>query len=168
MDTFLEVAATTYPRQPGNTQRGLHALLAFHRWKHRHTITLHPLNHNPHRWTPEDDATTAITIQQDPGNPEEYHITSNAPVPQPPASSTLQDLFATISAELQEPKAPQQPDDEMPQAPCPQTAQETPHKEPLTHPITTMELPPQHRTTPDCNGYWDPPREWAVHNSRLR
>ena len=47
MDTFLEAAATTYPCPPGATRHGLLALLAFHTWKHRHTITLHPLDHNP-------------------------------------------------------------------------------------------------------------------------
>ena len=31
-----------------------------------------------------------------------------------------------------------------------------------------MELPPQHRTTPDRNGFRDLPREWAVHNGTLR
>ena len=61
-DAFLEAAAETYPRPPGDTRHGLHALLAFHSLKHRHTISLHPLDHNPHRWTPEDDATTAITV----------------------------------------------------------------------------------------------------------
>ena len=142
MDTFLEAAAATYPCPPGYTRHGLHALLAFHSWKHRHTITLHPLDHDPHRWTPGDDASAAITIQQDPGNPSGYHITWNDLAPHPPASPTLQDFFATISAELQQAEAPQQPDDVMPQAPSPPTAKESPRKEPLTHPITTMELPP--------------------------
>ena len=146
MDAFLEAAAETYPRPPGDTRHSLHALLAFHSWKHRHTITLHPLNHNPHRWTPEDDATAAITVQQSPTNPEEYHITWNNPAPHPPASPTLPDTFATISAELQEAKAPQQLDEEMPQAPSPPTTQEKPRTEPFTHPITTMELP--HNTAP--------------------
>ena len=67
-----------------NTRHGLHALPAFHSWKNRHTITLHPLDHNPHRWTPEADATATITIQQNPENPEEYHITRNDPAPIPP------------------------------------------------------------------------------------
>ena len=31
-----------------------------------------------------------------------------------------------------------------------------------------MELPPQHPTTPDRNGFRDLPREWAVHNGTLR
>ena len=141
-DAFLEAAAETYPRPPGDTRHSLHALLAFHSWKHRHTVTLHPLNHNPHRWTPEDDATAVITVQQSPENPEEYHITWNDPAPHPPASPTLPDVFATISAELQEAKAPQQLDGEMPQAPSPPTKQDQPRTEPLTHPITTMELPP--------------------------
>ena len=141
-DAFLEAAAETYPRPPGDTRHGLHALLAFHSWKHRHTVTLHPLDHNPHRWTPEDDATAAITVQQSPENPEEYHITWNDPAPHPPASPTLPDVFATISAELQEAKAPQQLDEEMPQAPSPPTTQDQPRTEPLAHPITTMELPP--------------------------
>ena len=123
---------------------------------------------SPHRWTPEDDATAAITIQQNPENPEEYHITWNNPAPHPPASPTLPDVFATISAELQEAKAPQQTDNEIPQAPSPPTTQESPRTEPLTHPITTMELPPQHRTTPDRNGFRNLPREWEVHNSTLR
>ena len=152
MDTFLEEAAATYPGLPGDTRHGLDALLAFHSWKHRHTITLHPLDHDPHRWTPEDDATAAITIQQDPGNPEGYHLTWNDPPTQPPASPTLQDVFATISADLQEAKAPQQPDDKVPQGPSPPTAQESPHQEPLTHPIDKMELLPQHCTTPDREG----------------
>ena len=56
----------------------------------------------------------------------------------------------------------------MPQAPSPPTTQDQPRTEPLTHPITTMELPPQHRTTPDRNGFRDLPREWAVQNSTLR
>ena len=56
----------------------------------------------------------------------------------------------------------------MPQAPSPSTAQGNAHKEPLTHPITTIELPPQHSTTLDCNGSLDLPREWAVHNATLR
>ena len=56
----------------------------------------------------------------------------------------------------------------MPQAPSPPTAQESPGKEPLDYPITTMELPPQHRTTPDRNGVRDLPRQWAIHNSTLR
>ena len=30
METFLEAAATTYPRPPGDSRHGLHALLAFH------------------------------------------------------------------------------------------------------------------------------------------
>ena len=167
-DAFLEAAAETYPRPPGDTRHGLHALLAFHSWKHRHTITLHPLDHNPHRWTPEDDATAAITVQQSPENPEEYHITWNDPAPHPPASPTLPDVFATISAELQEAKGPQQLDKEMPQAPSPPTTQGQPRTEPPTQPITTMELPPQHRTTLDRNGFRDLPREWAVHNGTLR
>ena len=167
-DAFLEAAAETYPRPPGDTRHGLHALLAFHSWKHRHTVTLHPLNHNPHPWTPEDDATATITVQQSPENPEEYHITWDEPTPHPPASPTLPDVFATISAELQEAKAPQQLDEEMPQAPSPSTTQDQPRTEPLTHPITTMELPPQHRTNPDRNGFRDLPREWAVHNGTLR
>ena len=83
-DGFLEAAAETYPRLPGDTRHGLHAPLAVHCWKHRHTITLHPLDHNPHRWTPEDDNTAAITGQQSPENPEEYHITWNDPAPKPP------------------------------------------------------------------------------------
>ena len=159
MDTFEEAAAATLPRLPGDTRHRLHALLAFHSWKHCHTITLHPLDHKPHRWAPEDNTTAAITIQQDPGNPAGYHIT--------PAPLTLQEVFATISAELQEAEAPQQPDDEMPQAPSPPTAQESLRKEPLTHPITTMELPPKHRTTPDSDGFGDLLREWAVHNGTL-
>ena len=168
MDAFPEAAAETYPRQPGDTRQGLKFHLAFHSWKHRHTITLHPLDHNPHRWTPEDDASAAITVQQSPQNPEEYHITWNDPAPQPPTFPTLPDVFPTISAELQEAKAPQQPDGEMPTAPSPPTTQENPRIEPLTHPITTMELPPQHRTTPDRNGFRDLPRELAVDNGTLR
>ena len=31
-----------------------------------------------------------------------------------------------------------------------------------------MELPPQHRTTPDRNGFRNLPPEWAVHNGTLR
>ena len=166
MDAFLEPAAETYPRQPGNTRHGLHALLAFHSWKHRHTITLHPVDHNPHRWTPEDDATAAIP--QNPENPEECHITWNDQAPHPPASPTLSDVFATISAELQEAKAPQQTNDEMPQAPSSPTTQESPRTELLTHPITTMELPPQPRTNPDRNGFRNLPQERAVHNGTLR
>ena len=168
MDTFLEAAAATYHRPPGDTRHGLHALLALHSWNHRHTITLHPLDHNPHRWTPEDHATTAITIQQDPENPAGYHLTWNDPAPQPSASPTLQDVFATISAELQEAKAPQQPDDGMPQAPSQPTAQERPRQEPLTHPITKMKPPQQNCTTPDRNGFGDLPREWAITNGTLR
>ena len=167
-DAFLEAAAETYPRPPGDTRYGLHALLAFHSWKHRHTVTHHPLDHKPHRWTPDDDATGTITVQQSPENPKEYHITWDDPAPHPPASPTLPDVFATISAELQEAKAPQQLDEEMPQAPSPSTTQDQPRTEPLTHPITTMELPPQHRTTPDRKGFRDLPREWAVHNGTLR
>ena len=56
----------------------------------------------------------------------------------------------------------------MPQAPSPPTAQGRPHQNPLTHPITKMELPPQHRTTPDRNGVPNLPREWAIHNGMLR
>ena len=168
MDTFLEAAAANYPRPPGDTRQGLHALLAFHSWKHHDTITLHTLNHNPRRGTPEDDTTTAITIQQDPENPAGYHLTWSDPAPHPPASPILQDVFATISAELQEAKAPQQPEDKMPQAPLPPTAQERPHQEPLTHPITKMELPTQHGTSPDRIGFRELPQEWAIHNGTLR
>ena len=167
-DAFLEAAAETYPRPPGDTRHGLDALLAFHSWEHRDTITLHPLDHNPHRWTPEDHTSAAITVQQSPENREEYHITWNDRAPHPPASPTLPDVSATISAELQEAKAPQQLDKEMPQAPSPPTTQEKPRTEPLTHPITTMELPPQHRTTPDRKVFRHVPREWAVHNGTLR
>ena len=49
MNAFLEAAAETYPHPPGDTRHGLHALVAFHSWKHCHTITLQPLDHNPHR-----------------------------------------------------------------------------------------------------------------------
>ena len=168
MDIFLEAAAETYFRSPGDTRHSLQAVLAFHSWKHRHTITLHPLDHNPHRWTPEDDATAAITVQQGPENPEEWHSTWNYPAPHPPASHTLSDVFATISAELQEAKARQQLDIEVPQAPSPPTTHESPRTEPLIHPITTLELPPQHRTTPDRNGFRDLRQECAGHNSKLR
>ena len=133
-DAFLEAAAKTYPPPPGDTRHGLHALLAFLSWKHRHTITHHPLDHNPHRWTPEDNATAAITVQQSPENLEEYHITWSDPAPHPPASPTLPDVFATISAELQEANAPQQPDKEMPQAPSPPTPQK---KNPAQSPSPT-------------------------------
>ena len=168
MDTFFEAAATTYPRPAGDTRHSLHALLAFHSWIHHHRITLHPLDDNPHRWATEDDATTAITIQQDPENPAGYHHTWNDPAPTPPASPTLQDVFVTISAELQEAKAPQSPGEEMPQAPPRPTAQKRPHQEPLAHPITKKKLTPQHRTTPHRNGFQNLPRDWAVHNGTLR
>ena len=56
----------------------------------------------------------------------------------------------------------------MPQAPAPPTAQEHPDQEPLAHPITQMELPPQHRTIPDRNGFRYVPREWADQNGTLR
>ena len=56
----------------------------------------------------------------------------------------------------------------MSQAPSPPTTQESPRTEPLTHPITTMELPPQHRTTPDRNRFRNLPGEPAVHNGTLR
>ena len=56
----------------------------------------------------------------------------------------------------------------MPQAPPPPTAREHPHQEPLAHPNTKMELPRQHRTTPDRNGFRNLPREWAIHNGTLR
>ena len=56
----------------------------------------------------------------------------------------------------------------MSQGPSPPTTQEKPRTEPLTRPITTMELPPQYRTTPDCDGFRDLPREWVVHNGTLR
>ena len=49
MDTFLEAAATTHPRSPGDTRHGPHALLAFYSCKHHHTITLPALDHNRHR-----------------------------------------------------------------------------------------------------------------------
>ena len=158
-DTFREAAATTYD---------LHALPAFHSWKHPHTVTLQPLDHNPQRWTLEDNATTTVTIQQDLKSPTTYHLTSSDPAPYPPTSPGLHNIFAPISAELQAAKAPQQPHDEMPQAPTPPTARERLHQEPLAQPITRMELPPQHRTTPDRNGSRDLPREWEVQNSKLR
>ena len=56
----------------------------------------------------------------------------------------------------------------MPQAPSPPTTQKSPSTEPLTHPITTMELPPKHPVTPDRNGFRNLLRESAVHNGRLR
>ena len=167
-NTFLEAAATTYPRPPGDTRRGLHALLVFHSWKHHHTTTFQPFDHDPQRWTPKDDASTTITIQQDPENPTGYHLIWSDPAPHPPASPTLHDIFATISTGPQEAKAPQQPDDEMPQAPPPRATQERPGQEPLAHPITNMELPLQHRTTPDRNGFRNMPRKCAIHNGTLR
>ena len=85
-----------------------------------------PLNHKPHRWTPDDDAGAAITIRQDRKNPAGYHLIWNDPAPHRPASPTLQDVFATTSAELQEAKAPQQPDDEMPQSILPSHRTGTP------------------------------------------
>ena len=168
LDAFLEAAASTYPRPPGDTWHGLHALLALRSWKHRHAITLDPLNHNPQRWTLEDDATATITIQQDPGNPAGYHPTWSHPTPPSPTSPTLHHIFATIGAGLQEAKAPQQPEDQMPQPPPLPTTLEHLHKEPLTDSITRMEPPPQHRTTPDQNGRLDLPREWTVHNGTIR
>ena len=111
LDTFLEAAATAYPCPPGDTQHSLHALLAFHSWKHHHAVTLHPLDHNPQRWTPEDNANTTITIQQDPKPKTGYHLTWSDPAPHPPTSPTLHDIFPAISAGLQEAKSPQQPDD---------------------------------------------------------
>ena len=156
-DVFLKSAATTYPPPSGDTRHGLHALLAFHSWKHHHTVTLHPLDTNPQRWTAEDNTTTT-TIQQDPENPTGYQ----------PTSPTLHDIFATISAELQAAKAPQQPDDRMPQAPLPPTTWERPHQELLAQPITTMELPRHHHTTPDRNGPRDLLRDWAIYNGTLR
>ena len=167
-DAFLEAAAETYPRPPGDTRHGLHALLAFHSWKHRHTITLHPLDHNPHQWTPEDDATAAITVQQSPENPEEYHITWNDPAPQPPASPTLRDVFASISTEPQEAKAPQQLDEEMPQAPTPPTTQESPPHSTSPTPSPQWSSPHSTAPVPDRNGFRDLPRECAVHNGTLR
>ena len=168
MDTFLEAAAKTYPRPPADTWHGLHALFAFHSWKHHHNVSLHPLDHNPQRWTPENGATTAVTIQQDPENPTRYHLTWSDPASHPAASPTLQDIFATISAGLPEAKAPQQPDDEMPQAPPPPTAQERPPQEPVAHPISTMEFSPQHRNNPGPQRFRTLPREWAIHNGTLR
>ena len=121
-------------------------------------------------WTQLDVGEELVMLHELQGgpNPEEYHITWNGPAPHPPASPILPDVFATVSAELQEAEAPQQLDDEMPQAPSPPTRQEKPRTEPLTHPITTMELPPQQRTTPHRNGFRDLPREWAVHNGTIR
>ena len=146
MDAFLEATAKTYPRPPGDTRHGLHALLAFHSWKHRHTITLHPLDHNPHRWTHEDEATAAITIEQSPENTEEYHITWNDPAPHPPASPTLRDVFATLRAELQEAKDPQQTDDEMPRHHPHQPHRKAPAKSPSPTPSPQWSFP--HSTAP--------------------
>ena len=167
-DTFLEATATTYCHPTGDTQHSLHTLLALHSWKHHHTVTLHLLDHNPQRWTPEDYASTIITIQRDPENPTGYHLTWSNPARHPPASRTLQDMFATISAGLQEAIAEQQPDEEMPEAPPPTATHERPRNEPLAHPITRKELLPHHRTTPDCNGSRNLPQEWAIHNGTLR
>ena len=165
MDSFLEAAATTYPRPPGDTRHILHALLGFHSRKHHHTVSIHPLDHNPQRWTPADGATTAVTIQQAPAKQSGYHLTWNDPAPQAPASPTLQDIFATISAGLQE---AQQQDHKMPPAPPPPAAQERPHQEPSVHPITKIELLSQHRTTLDHDRFQNLLREWAIYNSTLR
>ena len=70
----------------------------------------------------------------------------------PPNSPTLSDVIAAIIAGLQEARAPQQADDEMPQAPPPAALQDHPHQEHLAHPITRMGLTPQHRTTPAARG----------------
>ena len=75
MDAFLEAAASTYRRRPGDTRHGLHALLAIHSWKHHHAVTLHPLDHKLQRWTPEDNAATTIRIQQGPERLAVYHPT---------------------------------------------------------------------------------------------
>ena len=92
MDTFLERTAATYPRPPGDTRHGLHALLAFHSWKHRHTITLDPLDNNPHRWTPEDDASCGHHHTARPWKPSgvPYHLegSDTSPLPLPPPSKT--------------------------------------------------------------------------------
>ena len=56
----------------------------------------------------------------------------------------------------------------MPQAPPPPTTEERPQQEPLARPITKMELPQKHRTTPDRNGFENLPRERAIHNGTLR
>ena len=150
MDTFLEAAATNYPRPPGDTRHGLAAFLAFHSWKQQHTVTLHPLDNNPKRRTPEDSSTTAVTIQQDPEKATGYHLSWSDRAPDPPASSTLQDIFTTISAALQEAKAPQKPDDEMPQAPPPPTAQERPTKSPS--PTPSQKCNPPRNTAPPRTG----------------
>ena len=52
--------------------------------------------------------------------------------------------------------------------PPPPAAQERPQQEPLAHPITKMEPPPQHRSSPDRNGFQNVPRECAIHNGTLR
>ena len=146
MDAFLEAAASTHPRPPGDTRHDLHALLASHSWKYHHAVTLHPLDHNPQRWTPEEDATTTLTIQHDPESPASYHLTWSNPASQPPKTRPPTTTSSPLSAGLQEAKTPQQPDKEMLQAPLPPATQERPHQEPLAHPITRMELTPQHWT----------------------
>ena len=163
MDAFLEAAAETYPRLPGDTRHGLHALLAFHSWKHRHTITLHPLDHNPHRWTPE-----ATTIQQSPENPEEFHITWYDPAPHPPRlphppRHLRRNQRRTAGSESPTTNGRQDAPGTIPTNHTGKLLHRAP-----THPITTMELPQQHRTTPDRNGFRNLPREWAVHNGTLR
>ena len=131
-DALLEAAAATYPRPPGDTRHGLHALLAFHSWKHA----------TPSPCTPSTTIHTDGHLKKTPPPPSQYskaprtrrNTTSPGTIRHPPASPALPDVFATISAELQEAKAPQQPEEEMPQAPSPPTTQENPRTEPLCTP----------------------------------
>ena len=87
MDTFLEAAATTFPGRPRDTRHGsthsLHSTAG--------NTTTPSLSTSSTRirtdWTPEDNATTAITIQQDPKKPSGYHLNWNAPATATPPAS---------------------------------------------------------------------------------
>ena len=126
MDAFLEATAKTYPRPPGNTRHGLHALLAFHSWKHA----------TPSPSTPSTTIHTDGYLKTTPPSPSPYSKTPRAQRstiqpgtlrhPTPPASPILPDIFAAISAELQEARARQQTDDQMPQALSPTTTKQSP------------------------------------------
>ena len=94
-----EGGSLNLPAPDPHTRHGLHTDLVFHSWKHQHAVTLHPLDHNPQRRTPEDHAATTITIQQDRESLAGYHLTWTEPAPQPATWLTLHNVSApTVQA----------------------------------------------------------------------
>ena len=123
------------------------SLLAYHRWRWGHQVTLHRPQDGPHQWSPEQTAKWDIVLQL---TPEGFYILKHSGLPDATPNAQALPL-----AQPQEGDADAPPPEECNWDPPTATTERMPHR------LTKRHLPHDYHATNDSRGRRTLPLQWA-------